>query len=289
MNMANELGSQIRRFAPPEGQLSMWWLHQSGFVLKTGGKTICIDLFFSDMKERVQPPIMAAEDLRDVDYILGTHDHIDHIDRDAWPALAAASPRAKFLVPRFCLETLRRELPIPAERLVGVGEGRPFEEDGLRVAAVPSAHELLERDEATGEYAALGYVISCGGFTVYHAGDCCVYEGLETRLKQAGEIDVMMLPITGRCANRLRGNIIGNMTYQEAVDLAGAVRPRLAVPMHYDSYTGNLENPLLFLDYLHVKYPHVPGAILRPGERFDVTKAPWDREEIDGGNEYDEG
>ena len=52
--------------------------------------------------------------------------------------------------------------------------------------------------------------------------------------------------------------------------LAGAVKPGLVIPMHYDAYAGNLENPLLFQDYLHVKYPDVPCAVPRAGERLDV-------------------
>ncbi|WP_309441889.1 hypothetical protein [Dysosmobacter sp.] len=81
---------------------------------------------------------------------------------------------------------------------------------------------------------------------------------------------MMLLPINGRSASRLRRGILGNMTYQEAADLAGAVKPGLVIPMHYDAYAGNLENPLLFQDYLHVKYPDVPCAVPRAGERLDV-------------------
>ena len=116
----------------------------------------------------------------------------------------------------------------------------------------------------------MGYAVSYQGATVYHAGDCCIYEGLETRLRQLGRLDVMLLPINGRSASRLRRGILGNMTYQEAADLAGAVKPGLVIPMHYDAYAGNLENPLLFQDYLHVKYPDVPCAVPRAGERLDV-------------------
>ena len=268
--MTADLGTRIREEVPAAGMASLWRMHQSGFVVKIGTKTICIDLFLSDIAERILPPIIRPEDLKGIDLILGTHDHIDHIDRAVWPILAEASPQAKFIVPRYHLEALRKELPIPSERLYGVGEQTPFEEDGLRITAIPSAHERLERDGATGEYAAVGYVVSYRGFTFYHAGDCCIYEGLESRLKQAGRLDVMMLPITGRSAERLHNGIIGNMTYQEAVDLAGEVEPGLVIPMHYDTYAGNLEDPQLFLDYLHVKYPDVPAALVRAGERFDI-------------------
>lgn len=200
------------RKGPPD-TISIWWLHQAGFVIRIGEKVFAIDLFLSPAAERVVPP------------------------------------------------------PV---RLVGVGNGAPFEEDGFRVQAIPAAHELLERDPVTGEYAAVGYAVSYQGVTVYHAGDCCIYEGLETRLRQLGRLDVMLLPINGRSASRLRRGILGNMTYQEAADLAGAVKPGLVIPMHYDAYAGNLENPLLFQDYLHVKYPDVPCAVPRAGERLDV-------------------
>lgn len=257
------------RKGPPD-TISIWWLHQAGFVIRIGEKVFAIDLFLSPAAERVVPPPVRPEEVTGLDYVLGTHDHLDHIDRAVWPALAKASPEAKMLVPRYHLEKLQRQLPAVAGRLVGVGNGTPFEEDGFRVQAIPAAHELHEQDPVTGEYAAVGYAVSYQGVTVYHAGDCCIYEGLETRLRQLGRLDVMLLPINGRSASRLRRGILGNMTYQEAADLAGAVKPGLVIPMHYDAYAGNLENPLLFQDYLHVKYPDVPCAVPRAGERLDV-------------------
>jgi L-ascorbate metabolism protein UlaG (beta-lactamase superfamily) len=45
------------------------------------------------------------------------------------------------------------------------------------------------------------------------------------------------------------------MTYQEAVDLAGDIRPRLTVPGHYDMFTGNSEDPAKFARYMDVKFP----------------------------------
>jgi L-ascorbate 6-phosphate lactonase len=82
-------------------------------------------------------------------------------------------------------------------------------------------------------------------------------KGLRERLKKRDKIDVMFIPINGRDAKRYRKNCIGNMTYQEAVDLAGSIKPGLVVPAHYEMFTFNSEDPLLFTDYLEIKYPGI--------------------------------
>ena len=60
------------------------------------------------------------------------------------------------------------------------------------------------------------------------------------------------------------------MTYQEAVDLAGAIHPRVVVPTHYDMFAGNLEDPKLFVDYLNVKFPDLTAHVCRYGEKVEV-------------------
>jgi len=270
--MSIEFAQEMLHYVPPEGTLSLWWHHQAGYVYKLGGKTAAVDLFLSDIPQRLAPPLVTAEELQGIDYFLGSHDHGDHIDRAVWPTLARSNPKAKFLVPARHAGVLRRELDISPERIIGIGNETPFEEDGFRVTAVPAAHELLDPDPLTGEYDAIGFIIECGGFRIYHSGDCCIYEGLQTRLKAAGPLDAMFLPIQGRDAVRLAANIIGNMTYQEAADLAGAVEPKLVIPMHYDCFSGNTEDPFLFFDYMRVKYPGIPSVVLQAGRRFDIRK-----------------
>ncbi|HHN46509.1 MAG TPA: MBL fold metallo-hydrolase, partial [Planctomycetes bacterium] len=136
-------------------------------------------------------------------------------------------------------------------------------------------HEFLDRDEAAGAYPYLGYVVEAGGFTICHAGDTCRYEGLETKLRR-WRFDALMLPINGRDARRLAANCIGNMTYQEAADLAGALEPALVIPAHYDMFAANSEDPALFIDYVNVKYPKLAARTLAHGCRCVLKKQPAD-------------
>ena len=82
------------------GTLALWWLGQMGLIIKSASTMIVIDYYASPSQTRqVQPPI-PAEELAGVDAILGTHNHIDHIDHPSWRIWAKTNPKAKFIFPR---------------------------------------------------------------------------------------------------------------------------------------------------------------------------------------------
>jgi L-ascorbate metabolism protein UlaG (beta-lactamase superfamily) len=254
----------------PPGQCAFWWLGQHSFVVKLGNTVIYLDPYLSPDASRRVPPLLRPQEVTNATAIFGTHDHGDHIDRPIWPALAAASPQAVFVVPELLRASLIRDLALPRERVIGVDPRFPAVAAGIQIAAVPAAHELLDPDPATGLYPCLGYILTIDGFTIYHAGDTCIYEGMQALLRQ-WRIDLAFLPINGRDAQRLAANCIGNMTYQEAVDLAGALRPGMVVPTHFEMFASNSENPQLFADYLHVKYPGLRCLIPVHGQRTIVA------------------
>jgi L-ascorbate metabolism protein UlaG (beta-lactamase superfamily) len=266
MKTGSELIRDVDDCTLEYGQLALWWLGQHSFILKLGQQIIYIDPFLSDLRERQVPPLLLAQDIRHAALVLGSHDHTDHIDRAVWPALAAHSRQARFIVPDLLRDQLARDLHIPAERFLGLDDGASVEAAGLRVSGVAAAHEFLDRDPASGRYPYLGYVVEGNGCSLYHAGDSCIYEGLQTKLR-AWQLDVVLLPINGRDARRLAANCIGNMTYQEAADLAGALQPGLTIPTHYDMFAFNREDPGLFVDYMHVKYPQLEVHVCEYGER----------------------
>ncbi|MGD0092496.1 MAG: MBL fold metallo-hydrolase [Planctomycetota bacterium] len=255
------------------GQLALWWLGQHSFIVKLGATVIYIDPYLSARSTRLVPPLLRPEEMTNAAFICGTHDHSDHIDRPVWPALAAASPAAKFVVPELLREKLAQELHIPVERFIGLDDGKTImaqlqqQAGELKISAVAAAHEFLDQDPATGRYPHLGYIVEGNGCTLYHSGDCCIYEGLQTKLRR-WRFDVVFLPINGRDAKRLASNCLGNMTYQEAADLAGALQPRLTIPAHYDMFPNNLGDPAAFSDYMHVKYPKLKVHVCGHGRRF---------------------
>ena len=261
---------EMRAFQPAKGHMAFWWLGQMGFGMKLAGRLITIDAFLMDHPHRQVPAAIDVDAPVSADLVFGTHDHIDHIDRIAWKRIAKASPATRFVVPEIHRASVLSELGVDEARVIGVDEGRPYEEADFTIRAIPSAHEFLDTDSATGLHPHLGYILEADGLRIYHAGDSCIYEGMHSKLKAFGRFDAMFVPINGRDGVRYRRNLIGNMTAQEAVDLVGAVRPGLAIPGHYEMFAANPGDPALFADYLDAKYPGIPCWIGERGVRVDI-------------------
>jgi L-ascorbate metabolism protein UlaG (beta-lactamase superfamily) len=239
-----ELIAEIAGTHPEAGAVAVWWLGQSGFLLKTRRGVLLIDPYLSEHltakyagtgREHVRMTAAPCRggDLPFVDLVLASHKHSDHLDPGTLPELMAASPRCALAMPE-AIEGHAVGLGLPADRLVGLVAGMTIEAAGFRVRALPSAHEGLDTDES-GRHLYLGFVVETEGRRFYHSGDSLAYEGLAGWLGGA-PFDAMFLPINGRDPAR---GVPGNMSAAEAVGLAAAVRPRWVVPHHYDMFTFN--------------------------------------------------
>lgn len=268
----HELAREIQETTLPEDSIALWWLGQMSFACRLGRQVLYFDPYLSQDADRLVPPLLSPEEITGADMVLGSHDHLDHIDRQALPALLQASPQAVLLVPAPVQPSLARAPGFPPQRIVGMEEERSFRRGEVVVSAIAAAHEFLDRDEQSGLYPYLCYVVRWRGFTLLHAGDTVLYEGFHHKLRQLGKIDVMILPINGRDGKRYRSGTIGNMTFQEAADLAGTLRPNLVIPGHYDMFAHNSEDPALFADMVAAKYPGQPVHIATHGKRLLCQK-----------------
>ena len=232
--------------------VSIAWLGQMGLKISVNATTVFVDYFATDCPGRRTPVPVAVEGVRGVDAFLGTHDHLDHIDHDAWRVWASVCPEAKFVFPSVHRQSVLDD-GVPEARQLGIDAGQSVRVGEVTIHALPAAHEFLSPDEQ-GRYPALQYVIEGGGRRIYHAGDTLRYEGMRPLLEAFGHIDAALLPINGRDGARYRRDCIGNMTFQEAADLAGELRVGLALPGHWDMFADNPGDPHAFADYLDAKY-----------------------------------
>ena len=235
------------------GNVSLYWLGQMGLLIDTGNARICIDYFASTIDGRLTPPPFPADALTGIDIFIGTHDHIDHIDHEAWKIWAKTNPEAVFIFPKAHMDSVLED-GISGEKAIGLNDGGSYSFRDITIHAIAASHEFLDRDEKTGLYPYLQYIIEANGVRIHHAGDTVRYEGMLPKIRSFGDIDVQLLPINGRDAKRYRIGFIGNMTYQEAADLAGETEPKLVIPGHWDMFKINGEDPSLFADYLDAKY-----------------------------------
>lgn len=269
--------SDIEAARPRPGRLAVWWLGQSGFLLKSSVGTMVIDPYLSEHLTRkyegtnkphvrmTRSPCRGA-DLRYVDLVLSSHKHSDHLDPGTLPDLLQASRAATLVLPEALIDHAVA-LGLPTDRLAGINAGHVRDHRGFRVRAIPSAHEGLDTDEQ-GRHLYLGYVIEAEGVRLYHSGDSLFYDGLVEQLGSE-PFDVLFLPINGRDPRR---GVAGNMSAAEAVALATVVRPRYLVPHHYDMFTFNTV-PIGDFESEAASLPAgVIPKVLRCGERWEIER-----------------
>lgn len=266
MSSGKELLREIKEAKVKDSAIAAWWLGQMGYIFKCGETILLVDGYLQPGKARLVPPAFDAGDGDIFDAVLGTHDHTDHIDGWAWPKLAKANPDTRFIASAAVKDEVCQRIGLDTARLVGMTEGDKVTVGDFTIECIPAAHESLEFD-GEGRSRHLSFILNG---RIFHAGDTCLYEGQRAKIRSFGRLDAMILPINGRDAYRFSHNCIGNMTFQEAVDLAGDMRPKVAIPGHYDMFAMNPGSPEAFRDYLKVKYPDVRCHIPAYNQRFDI-------------------
>lgn len=261
-----------------EGKIE--FLGQAGVRLELGPMVVYIDPYLtefvferegeSDLRRQTPAPIEPRA-IRDADFVLVSHIHMDHCDPTTLAPLAAASPRATIVCPHDCAPMLI-EAGVSAERIVIAREGRmrlrqgqgrredcglgleraaapesgsgsePRLELELELDVVPAAHPEVVRDK-DGHLSFVGYILNFAGRRYYHAGDTSPHSELIDAVRVGGPIDVAMLPVNERNFFRERRGIIGNMTIREAFHLAEEIEAKEMIPIHWDMFLPNLAYP----------------------------------------------
>lgn len=242
-------------------------LGQSGCRLGFPGCTVYLDPYLSHSVEKLDAPDLmrllpiplSPEQVTDADWVLLTHDHIDHCDPHTLPAVAKASPAARFMGPPSVLRLLA-EWGIPDHRLQPATEDWSELASGLKVRAVPAAHPEIERD-ATDNLRCVGFVVEHCGTRLYLAGDTSVRQPLLDTLAQLAPITIAMLPVNEQNFFRARRGIIGNMSVREAFQFADELGVEEVIPVHWDMFAANAVG----LDEIRAVYDH-----MRPGFRLLV-------------------
>lgn len=268
-----ELIEEMKGTQVPGGMLAIWYLGQAGIVVKAAEGTFAIDPYLGhpepDVRRFAAP--FAPEELDFLDAVLCTHNHSDHLDPYTLKGIAAVSPETKFIVPRPWTNVVE-DIGVRAENILGAAVGEIIRMEsreassGMVIHPVPAAHEELTKD-ANGDYENLGYVLAFGAASVYHAGDTVEWETMTEELRQY-PIDVACLPINGSDWKRKRANIIGNLNSREAANVAEEIGADLLIPLHYDLFPHNGEDPGNLADYMFREHAGHKYHFMAPGERF---------------------
>jgi L-ascorbate metabolism protein UlaG (beta-lactamase superfamily) len=250
----------------------LWWLGQSGFLIRWGNRFLLLDPYLSDSLTkkytstdkphvRMTERVIAPEKLNFINVITSSHNHTDHLDADTLVPLLENNPSAALIIPEANREFVANRLKCPPEFPIGFNDGESATVNGFTFHAVPAAHEKIDRDEASRCHY-LGYVVQFGPWTIYHSGDTIRYDGMIEALEKF-PIDLALLPINGAAPER---RVAGNLDGPEAAMLAHAVGVRMVIPCHYEMFEFNTASPDAFV--VACKKLNQHHRVLRAGERW---------------------
>jgi L-ascorbate metabolism protein UlaG (beta-lactamase superfamily) len=188
-------------------------------------------------RRRTEPAMTVEEVPADLDLIVLSHLHGDHWDRLARRHLdhslpVLTTPTAARRLRR--LHRFPRALGMPTWRSHAFGKG----DATLRVTALPGrhapgvAHQLLP--PVMGSLLEFGSTSGVIEQRVYVSGDTLMFDGVHDIARRYPHIDVSLLHLGG---TRLPGGLLVTMDAVQGADMLETIRPRTAVPIHYDDYT----------------------------------------------------
>ena len=219
------------------------YFSHSSFALSDGKHTVLIDPFFTG-----NPTSPVRADEVKAHYIVLTHGHGDHtgdafaIARRDGATVIAVNELANHAAEHGC---------IAHNMHIGGAYAFPFG----RVKFTIAHHGSGASDgRYMGEPA--GVVITIGGRTVYHTGDTGLFLDMKL-IGQRDPIDVMLLPIGDNFT----------MGVDDALVAAEFVRPRLAIPMHYNTFPVISADPHSFA--ARAKDEGIETRVLEYGETIE--------------------
>lgn len=220
------------------------FLGHSAFYIETESAKILIDPFLTGNPMAKHKP----EDFDDVDYILITHGHGDHMG----DALEIAKRSAATVITNFEIANHLSRSGIHCHPM-HIGGRYKFEFGTVKMTPALHGSAIETESGSVNGGNPAGFVLNIDGKKMYHAGDTGL--SMDMKLLEIEDIDVALLPIGGNFT----------MDITDALLAVSFIKPKVAIPMHYNTFDVIRADPDEFVEGLA---DDVKGVVLKVGETY---------------------
>ena len=219
------------------GELFFTWFGHSSLLIQMSGKNILFDPVFSKRSSPVQfagpkrftPPPCTIADLPEIDIVIISHDHYDHLDK---PAIKKLDSKVKKYVCPLGVEKRLIKYGVEAGKITNMAWWEEIKLEGIDIACTPARHfsgrSLTDRFETLWA----GWVLSDGRYKIFESGDSgwddhfqrigAKYGSFDLAFIEAGQYNVRWPSV--------------HMKPEESFEAAKAVGAKLVVPIHWGTF-----------------------------------------------------
>ncbi len=216
------------------------WYGHSSFYLKMNNKNILLDPMFGEYPAPLpyltgkryynsdSIPI-AIEDLPEIDLIVYSHDHYDHLD---YPTVLKLKNKAKhFLVP-MGLGSHLEGWGVPSEKITELYWDEETNIDGIRFVCTPSQHFSGRGLSDRAKTLWCSWVIE-GKNKIYFSGDSGYFDGFKKIGDEHGPFDLCLMECGQYDSLWSDIHMFPEETVQAHIDLKG----KTLIPIHWGAFT----------------------------------------------------
>jgi L-ascorbate metabolism protein UlaG (beta-lactamase superfamily) len=257
--------------------LQFAWLGHTTFLIKIDDKVILTDPMFSQRAGsfrwlsplRYSKTLASTDILPEIDVVLITHNHPDHLDEDSIKALI---PKTRHFIAPLVVGEILEEWGVSHKKITELDWWQTKSIDGLTITAAPAKHTSERGIFDKNKTLWASYGIQGNKQNLYLSGDSGWFKGLDEIGERLGPFDVTLFEI-GAYSN-LKGQMEVHYTPEQAVKAHQAVRGKLMVPSGWGTFDLGLfpwyepiERFLIAANQADIDYltPKI-GEVVNPGQ-----------------------
>jgi len=231
----------LQAFLEPTDSLRFIWLGHSTLLVNAQNKLILFDPIFSNsaapvnfLVQRFQPAVLSLEELPQIDYIVISHDHYDHLDMRSIQFFR--DKETTFLVPlgiRYHLEYWG----LTSKNIVELDWWAEHSFEGIRFVCTPAQH-FSGRTGTSQTTLWASWVVESPNSKIYFSGDSGYDKHYQTVGDQLGPFDAAFID-SGQYNERWRE--VHNMP-EEAVQAAIDLKAKQMIPIHWAMFELSLHD-----------------------------------------------
>jgi L-ascorbate metabolism protein UlaG (beta-lactamase superfamily) len=218
--------------------VTLRWLGHAAWEISFEKEVLLVDPFLS------QNPLapLKPEEVKKCDAILVSHDHFDHVGD-------SVELSKRFNAPVVAVFETASKAEQAGAKAMGCNVGGTVMVGSVKVTVVPAVHSGASNPS--------GFVIGGDGVRIYHAGDTALSQEMQV-IGSFYKPHVALLPIGGYYT----------MDPEQAAEAVRLVRPRVVIPMHYNTWPPISQDPQRFVALVKKARKATKVVVLKPGETY---------------------